>query len=152
MRSQEFDVSKMINFSCYSFIILPHTSHVFIKIEQCLAYHAFNLKFTMFCTHYGHLVVNCSPYFYRNCPLTHFFPDTDPSVCKHSIVLSHMAICSIISSQFFRYNLVRNYFADTSNPKNILFAKYWTTERVLKLQNQKFFHVFIRLVRYIMLI
>ena len=28
--------------------------------------------------------------------LTHFFPDTDPSVCKHSIVLSHMAICSII--------------------------------------------------------
>ena len=69
MRSQEFDVSKMINFSCYSFIILPHTSHVFIKIEQCLAYHAFNLKFTMFCTHYGHLVVNCSPYFYRNCPL-----------------------------------------------------------------------------------
>ena len=71
-------------------------------------------------------------------PLTHFFPDTDPSVCKHSIVLSHMAICSIISSQFFRYDLVRNYFADTSNPKNILFAKNWTTERILKLQNQKF--------------
>ena len=70
--------------------------------------------------------------------LTHFFPDTDPSVCKHSIVLSHMAICSIISSQFFRYDLVRNYFADTSNPKSILFAKYWTAERVLKLQNQKF--------------
>ena len=70
--------------------------------------------------------------------LTHFFPDTDPSVCKHSIVLSHMAICSIISLQFFRYDLVRNYFADTSNPKNILFAKNWVTERVLKLQNQSF--------------
>ena len=81
----------------------------------------------------------------RNCvmtnlemELTHFFPDTDPSVCKHSIVLSHMAICSIISSQFFHYNLVRNYFADTSNQKNILFAKNWATERVLKLQNQNF--------------
>ena len=72
------------------------------------------------------------------CLLTHFFPDTDPSVCKHSIVLSHMAICSIISSQCFRYDLVRNYFADTSNPKNILFAKYWTAEKVLKLQNEKF--------------
>ena len=79
-----------------------------------------------------HLRIICHVYFYLqfalsevvfNSPqfdvayLTHFFPNTDPSVCKHSIILSHMAICSIISSQFFRYKLVHNYFADTANPK-----------------------------------
>ena len=84
------------------------------------------------------MLLSCFRNHTLNVTLTHFFPDTDPSVCKHSIVLSHMAICSIISSQFFHYDLVRNYFADTSNPKSILFAKYWTAERVLKLQNQKF--------------
>ena len=72
------------------------------------------------------------------CLLTHFFPDTDPSVCKHCIVLSHMAICSIISSQFFSYDLVRNCFGQTSELKNSQFANKWTVERFLNLRNLTF--------------
>ena len=34
------------------------------------------------------------------------------------MILGHMAIFNIILSQFFHYDLVPNYFADTSNSKN----------------------------------